>query len=478
MPYIEGIAREQTALLPSRVEDYVDEGSVVRYIDALAWSLPMAELGFERAVAAATGRPGFRPQMMLALWIYGYVNGLTSSRKLEREASRNLEVMWLTQMLKPDFKTISDFRRDHKGAVVAVFRRLTKQIREEGLIAGELVAIDGSKFRAVNSSDRNYSKGKLERLEKQIEKRIDDYMREVEQNDAREEAEAPGRAISGEEMKEKLRRLRERKGEYQELIEELRKSGEKQISTTDPESRSMKTRRGTNVCYNAQIAVDEQHKLIVVADVTNEPTDQRQLSGIAKQAKEALGVETLEVVADKGYSNSKELSGCKEAGITTYVSQPQWRRNAANGRFSKEDFTYHSQNDVYICPAGSELTFRYEGKIKKNRIVRYYRSDSCGSCPMRSSCLAPKQKWRRIARRADEDAISAAAGRARNRPDLMAKRKAMAEHPFGSIKRWINGGYFLLKGLDGVRAEFSLAALAYNIKRVWTIRNPAVFASC
>ena len=473
MPYIEGIAREQTALLPVRVDDYVERNDVVRFIAGFVESLPMGELGFERTVAAETGRPGYDPRQMLGLWIYGYVNGLTSSRKLERETHRNVEVMWLLRMLRPDFKTIADFRKDHKACMRGVFGAFTKMLRAEGLISGELVSIDGSKFRAVNSTDRNYTKAKLDRLQKQIDQRIEMFLSEAEENDQKDAAaaEAP-KGITPERREEILSRLRQKKEEYAELVEQMRKSGEPQISLTDPESRRMKTRNGMNICYNAQTAVDGQHKLIVVVEVTNEPTDQNQLSAVAIKAKEVLEVETLTVVADKGYSNSVELAKCEEAGIITYVPQPTWRRNDKRGLYSKEDFTYQSESDTYRCPAGEELTNRFKSR-EKDRTIYYYMTDACGACPLRDKCMGPKQKKRRIARRADEQEITAAARRARERPDLMAKRKELSEHPFGSIKRWINGGYFLLKGAAGVQAEAHLAGLAYNIKRFLNIQTAA-----
>ena len=466
MPYIEGVPREQAALLPARVDDYVAPQSIVRFIEAFVWTLPMERLGFRRFEPAATGRPGYDPRMMLALLIYGFVYGITSSRKLEREAARNMELIWLMRTLRPDFKTISDFRRDHKKALRGVFGEFTKMCRRTGVISGELVAIDGSKFRAVNSKERNYDMAKLERLQKAIDKRIREYLREIEENDARE-ADQPA-PLTAEEMAEKIAELRARKDEYAEL----EASEERQISTTDSESRLMKMRRGADVCYNAQIAVDSQHKLIIAADVTNEVTDQQQLAGMAEQAKDALEAETLEVVADKGYSNSVELAACEAAGVTTYVPQPQWRRNDAKGRYSKEDFTYDAESDTYTCPAKQSLKLQFASREKKNgRDVRYYATRACGACPLRAKCTGPKQKYRRIARRADEAVITAAAKRAAARPDLTKRRRELAEHPFGSIKRWINGGYFLLKGLDGVRAEFSLAALAYNIRRVWNLAN-------
>jgi transposase len=471
MPYIEGVAREQAALLPVRVDDYVERNDLVRFIAGFVESLPMSELGFERTVAAETGRPGYDPRQMLGLWIYGYVNGLTSSRKLERETHRNVEVMWLLRMLRPDFKTIADFRKDHKAAMGGVFGAFTKMLRAEGLISGELVSIDGSKFRAVNSTDRNYTEAKLNRLQKQIDERIEKFLREAGENDEKESAAEEGpKGITPERREEILSRLRQKKDEYTELAGQMRKSGEAQISLTDPESRRMKMRNGMNICYNAQTAVDGQHKLIVVMDVTNEPTDQNQLSAVAIKAKEVLEVETLTVVADKGYSNSVELAKCEQAGITTYVPQPAWRRNDKRGLYSKEDFTYQSESDTYRCPAGQELTYRFKSS-DKNRMVHYYMTDACGACLLRNQCMGPNQKKRRIGRRADEQEITAAARRARERPDLMAKRKELSEHPFGSIKRWINGGYFLLKGLAGVQAEAHLAALAYNIKRFMNIQT-------
>jgi transposase len=474
MAYIEGTVRQQAMLMPERVDEYVEETSVVRFIDAFARALPVEKLGFERSEPAETGRPGYDPRMMLALWIYGYVNRITSSRRLEREAGRNVEVMWLSEGLRPDFKTISDFRKDNKKALVKVFREFVQICRAEGLLGAELVAVDGSKFRAVNSSDRNYTNKKLARQQKELEKRIEKYLREVERQDKRQAADETAK-VSKEQLREKIARLRERQKANEALVEELQASGETQISKTDPESRSMKMRGGTNVCYNAQTAVDSKHKLIVAAQVTNEPNDQQQLSSIAVEAKQALGVDTLDVVADRGYSNSVELDRCEQENITTYVPQTHSEKSARAGRFSKEDFEYDAQSNQYRCPAGQSLTHRCDS-VQRGRVVQYYWTDACGGCALRRQCMTARSKQRRVTRRQDEQKITEAARRASERSDLMNKRKELSEHPFGTIKRWINGGYFLLKGLEGVRAEFSLAALAYNIKRVAAIRSAAATA--
>src|SRR6266699_322984 len=315
MDYIRGVTRNQVILFPESVEDYITEDNPVRFIDAFVSSLDLAALGFNRAQPAETGRPAYDPGDLLRLYLYGYLNRVRSSRMLERETKVNLEVMWLLGKLSPDFKTVADFRRDNQAAIKAVCREFTLLCRKLKLFGGELVAIDGSKFKAVNNRRRNF-------------------------NEAR-------------------------------LTKALKASGAKQVSLTDKDARSMVMHHGsTEVGYNVQTVVDEKHQLIVEHEVTNDPTDHAHLAEMALRAKETLGVEQLEVVADMGYYDGAEVKQCAEAGITTYIPKPITSVNRKRGLFTKQDFVYDQAKDCYRCPQGEELTYRYES-FEQNRLIRY-----------------------------------------------------------------------------------------------------------
>jgi transposase len=464
MPVIRGIARDQLILYPERLNDVISENDPVRLIDAFVRRIPFQRLGFTHAVAAVTGRPSYAPEMMLGLYLWGFLNRSTSSRRLEVAAKKNVDLMWLLGRLEPDFKTISEFRRHNAEALVALFRHFSAWLREEELVSGELVAIDGSKFRASNSKDRNYTEKSLADKRARNEAKIREYIAQLEEADAADEA-AAEKAVD---VKAALARLEEKRDLFDGLLEQMKSSEARQVSLTDPDSRLMKTREGMSICFNAQIAVDSLHKLIIAQSVTNQVSDEQQLSVMALAAKEALNVETLDVVADEGYVNSVEIAKCTEANITTYL--PQSKRSRKDGRFSKDEFRYDSVADTYTCPAGQTL-HHYTQEHTQARLVHYYRTKECGSCPLRPQCTEGQE--RRISRRDDEHVRVEAAERARLRPDLMKRRKAMVEHPFGTIKRFINMGYFLLRGLTKVRGEFALAALAYDFKRLLTI-NPAL----
>lgn len=420
-------------------------------------------MGFERAQAAETGRPGYDPADLLKLYVYGYLNGICSSRKLERETLRNVELMWLMRRLHPDFKTIAEFRRRNGSALRPLFREFTMLCKRLDLFGAELVAIDGSKFRAVNSKKRNYSRAMLEDIVQAVDDRIVRYLEVSEATDTQDDRQQSGRVDHAAE----LVRLKTRAAEVRTMLAELDATGESQISLTDPDSRTMKVRVGTDVCYNAQTAVDDKHKLIVAVEVTNEPTDRNWLSRMALEAKQTLGVEALTVVADRGYSSAREVETCVNANITPYLPKPETSANKALGLFTKNDFRYDRERDVYICPAGEELTFRHASH-EKGRDIRYYRTYACKQCPLRSRCTRNTQS-RRISRTANEQVLEEMNERVAARPDILRRRKAIVEHPFGTIKRWMNQAYFLTRGLSSVRAEFSLSALAYNLKRVLAI---------
>jgi transposase len=464
MGYIEGVDREQQVLFPEVLDEYVTAENPVRFIDAFVASLDLAALGFQRATAAATGRPAYAPGDLLRLYIYGYLYRLRSSRKLEQESHRNVELLWLLRRLTPDFKTIADFRRDNTEALKATCRTFTLLCKRLDLFAGELVAIDGSKFRAVNSKSRNFTQAGLERLQRGIEARIAEYLGGL---DTQDQAEAGTPTPSAVALQQKIEALRARQGEYAALLAQLEASGETQISLTDPESRSMKVRGGVDVCYNVQTAVDAKHKLIVAQDVTNAATDRDLLSPMAKTANEVLGAANLQVIADQGYYNGPEIAACLDAGITPTVPRPLTSANATLGLLTKDDFTYEAPLDQYRCPAGEILTSRFS-TVEQGRGMRYYSTSACRGCTVKARCTRNKES-RRITRWEQEGLLDAMAQRLRDHPELRTCRKAIVEHPFGSMKRWMDQGHFLMRGLAKVRCEFSLTVLAYNLRRVINI---------
>ena len=463
MSFIEGVGRDQHTLFPEVLDDYIPADHPVRFIDAYVDQLKLNELGFARAEAAETGRPGFHPRDLLKLYIYGYMNGVCSSRKLERETLRNVELMWLLRRLHPDHKTIAEFRRQNRKALRPLFREFTLLCKRLDLFGAELVAIDGSKFRAVNAKRRNYSRSTLDEILRSVDERIASYLESIEKTDRAEEAK-PGAAPNAADA---LATLESRAAEVRAMLATLDKTGETQISLTDPDSRAMRVQAGTNVCYNAQTAVDAKHSLIVAVEVTNEPTDRNWLSPMAIEAKKTLDVETLTVVADKGYSSAREVEACVAASITPYLPKPETSANKALGLFTKNDFRYDRERDLYVCPAGDELTFRHASR-EKGRDIRYYRTYACKKCELRAQCTRNTQS-RRISRSANEHVLEEMNERVAKNPELMRRRKAIVEHPFGTIKRWMNQAYFLMRGLDKVRGEFSLSALAYNLKRAIAI---------
>jgi len=459
MSYIEGESREQRILFPELLDDYISEDNVVRFLDAFVDGLEMEELGFERSAPKDSGRPPYDPRDLLKLYIYGYLNRLRTSRMLERECQRNLELMWLMRKLRPDFKTIADFRKENRKSFKGIFRQFVLVCKRMDLLGGELVAVDGSKFKAVNSGQKNFSQKKLEKRLKEIDKKVERYLDEMDRAD-REESQ---NKITAEELKEKIEQLKERKGRYEELLKELKTSGERQISLTDPDSRVMALTPKGEVSYNVQTAVDSKHHLIVEQDVTNEGLDNHQLFVIAQSTKQILGQRDLQVVADMGYYNHEELKQCEEAGITSYVSKPIVSKNTARGLFGKEKFVYEADGDCYRCPAGERLDFRFESE-QDGKKFRYYWTKACPGCPLKAQCTTDP-RFHRIKRWEHEAIIERIERRVRANPAIMKLRKQIVEHPFGTIKFWNDQRHFLMKGLEKVKGEFSLSTLAYNIKR-------------
>jgi transposase len=466
MGFVQGVHRDQAVLFPESLEEYVGADNPVRFIDAFVDSLDLQALGFEKAVPEERGRPPYHPGDLLKLYVYGYVNRVRSSRRLEREAQRNVEVLWLLGKLAPDHKTIADFRRDNGKPIVAVFRQFTLMCRRLELFGGQLVAIDGSKFRAANSRERNYTKVKLERLSGRAEERIKRYLEELDQAD---EQEPDNEKLTAEELRQKIEWLRNRKKVYGQLQEQMQESGQSQVSLTDPDARSMVlgTTRGSEVGYNVQISVDAKHKLIVDHEVTNEGNDKSQLSSMAIRAKEMLGVESLQVVADQGYYSKEGVKKCIQGAVVPYIRRPDLSNH--RGVFGWAEFRYDAENDCYWCPAGKALRFRYQ-TIHRGQEVRDYIAEECDACALQAQCTRRKG-GRQIRRWADEQLLQDMARRVQVEPDKVNRRKSIVEHPFGTIKRSMDQGYFLTRRLSGVRTETSLSMLAYNIKRVLTLKS-------
>jgi transposase len=461
MSHIPGVDRTQAVLLPEVLEDYVGPAHPVRFLDAFVGQLDLAALGFQRAVPAGTGRPGYDPGDLLRLYLYGYLHRIRSSRRLEQETQRNVELMWLLRRLTPDFKTIADFRRDHPQALKGVGREFILLCRRLDLFGGELLAIDGSKFRAVNARDRSYTEARLAKLRQEIDATLATYLRQLEAEDQRE-ADLP--SPSAADLQAHIAALQQRRAKYDGLQAELAASGATALSLTDPDSRPMVSGAGIEICYNVQTAVDAKHKLIVAETVTNAASDRDQLSPLASAAQEVLQAPAPVVVADQGYYHGAEIKACLDAGITPLVPRPVTSANAALGLYTKADFRYDPVADVYRCPAGETLTYRTR-TLELGRAIKNYRTSACGRCALQARCTRNKD-GRKLTRWVHEDLLDEMEQRLRANPALFRQRKALAEHPFGTMKRAMNQGYFLLKGLTKVQGEFSLTVLAYNLKRV------------
>ncbi len=464
--FVEGADRQQTTLLPECLDDWVEENNPVRAVDVFVDALDLRDLGFDGVVPAATGRPAYHPSPMLKLYIYGYLNRVQSSRRLEREAGRNLEVMWLTGRLVPDHKTIADFRKDNGPAIKKVCAQFVALCRQMGLLAKASVAIDGSKFKAVNSRDNNFTKGKLERRLAQIEESVARYLQQLDTADRQAPSEALKTKTSR--LKEKIAVLREQMQRLEILKVQMLAAPDQQISLTDPDARSMATSgRGSGVVgYNVQVAVDTAHHLIVTHEVTNVGTDRAQLAHMAKETKAALEVEKLDAVADRGYFNGEEILACEQAGITVTLPKPMTSNSKAQGRFGKQDFRYVAQEDVYICPAGERLAYRYTTE-EDGLVLRRYWTNACQSCTIKHSCTTGKE--RRITRWEHEHILEAVQRRLDEHPEKMRQRRETVEHPFGTIKARMGATHFLMKTLPRVAAEMALHVLAYNLTRVMNI---------
>ena len=450
-------------MLPESLDDYVSDTNPVRVVDVFVDELDLITLGFESAVPAETGRPAYHPAVMLKIYIYGYLNRIQSSRRLEREAQRNVELMWLTGRLMPDFKTIANFRKNNGKAIRGVCRQFVVLCQQLGLFSENLVAIDGSKFKAVNHRERNFTSAKLKRRMEEIESSISRYLAALDAAD-KEEPKSSGPRGGG--LEEKIAKLKEQMKALQAIEIQLEASPDKQVSLTDPDARSMMTSGKGIVGYNVQAAVDTQHHLIVAHEVTNEGHDRDQLSSMALQAREAMNVQSLSVVADRGYYKSGEILACHEAGISAYVPKTLSSRAKYDGRFGNNEFVYDVANDVYVRHAQEVLIWR-NAYVDNGRTLNSYWSSNCRSCSIKAQCTPARE--RKIRRWEHETVLEDMQVRLDNAPQMMRIRKQTVEHPFGTLKQWMGATHFLTRRLAGVSTEMSLNVLAYNFKRVLKI---------
>ena len=468
--FVEGVDRSQGSMFPERLEDWIGEDNPVRVVDVFVDELDLGGLGFERVEPRETGRPGYHPAVLLKLYIYGYLNRVQSSRRLEREAGRNVEVMWLTGRLAPDHKTIADFRKDNGAAIRKVCSQFVALCRQIDLFAEASVAIDGSKFKAVNNRDRNFTAAKMKRRMEQIEESVARYLHQLDSADRQEPSLA--RTTKTARLKDKIAKLKEEMQRLGKLEARRLAAPDQQISLTDPDARSMATSgRGSGmVGYNVQASVDTKHHLIVAHEVTNEGTDRAQLSNMAKQTKAALEADELDAVADRGYFSSEEILACEEAGITVTLPKPLTSGSKAKGRFAKQDFRYLAADDVYLCPAGERLVYHYTNQ-EKGLVLHRYWTNACQACALKDRCTTGKE--RRITRWEHEHVLEAVQRRLDEHPEKMRQRRETVEHPFGTIKSWMGSTHFQMKTLKRVATEMALHVLAYNLKRVMNIMGIA-----
>jgi transposase len=468
--FVEGEDRRQGVLLPEYLDDYVSEDNPVRVIDVFVDHLDLGALGFEGVVPEATGRPGYHPGLLLKIYVYGYINQIASSRRLEREAQRNVEMMWLTQRLAPDFKTIADFRKDNGPAIRASCRQFVALCRKLDLFAHAVAAIDGSKFKAVNTRDKNFTRASIQRRMEQVGASIERYMSLLETADRREGELAQPKSAR---LKEKIAALKEQMKAFKALEIEVHAAPDQQISLTDPDARAMATNgKGTGVVgYNVQTAVDAKRHLIVAHEVTNVGNDRAQLANMAGQAKDAMGVEALEVLADRGYFSGEEVLACGPLGVTPILPKPLTSGAKADGRFGKQDFVYIAERNAYRCPAGQRLPHHMTTIEKGMTLHRYWDRASCTACALKERCTPSVE--RRITRWEHEAVIEAMQERLDRKPEAMRIRRATVEHPFGTLKAWMGATHFKMKTLERVKTEMSLHVLAYNLKRVIAIMGAA-----
>ena len=461
--FIEGDSRNQSTLLPDCLDDYITEENPIRVIDVFLDSLNLNNLGF-KTISAKTGRPAYHPSTMLKLYVYGYLNRIQSSRRLERESNRNVELMWLLKRLTPDFKTIADFRKNNTRPIQKVCREFVLICRKLNLFAEAFIAIDGSKFKAVNNRQKNYTAGKIKSRLKLIDESIEKYLKQIELTDS---IGLENSIHKTEKLQKNIDRLTKEVEKLNTIQAQLKILPGQQLSLTDPDSRSMSSGNGRGtVGYNVQTAVDTKYHLIVAHEVTNDVVDRSQLANMAKKSKQVLQVDKLTVIADRGYYKGEEIKACEDDNITTYLPKSQTSNNQAKGLFGRHDFIYHPDKDEYICPAGHTAIYRCQRK-ERNKMIRNYWSSACIGCAIKNKCTPAK--YRTIRRWEHEEVLDKLEARMDANKEMMNIRKCTVEHPFGTIKSWMGATHFQMKTLQKVSTEMSLHVLAYNLKRVMNI---------
>jgi transposase len=463
--YVVGQDRSQSTLFPESLDEYIALDNPVRVVDVFVDELDLLDLGFEGAEPELTGRPAYHPATLLKIYIYGYLNRIQSSRRLERETQRNVELIWLTGRLMPDFKTIADFRKENGKAIRRVCREFVELCRNLNLFTEAVVAIDGSKFKAVNNRDQNLTAAKLKARVQHLEENIAHYLADLDRADQSPTSVSEART---EHLQHKVATIRAHLNELKQRGEQLAKSPDGQLSLTDPDARSMATtaRGSGTVGYNVQVAVDAQHHLIVTHEVTNTGHDRTQLAAIGKQPQQALHVETLTALADRGYYKSEEILACEQAGITALVPKSQTSNNKAKGQFDRRDFRYISEVDEYQCPANQRAIWRMT-TVEHGMTLHRYWTSACPRCPIKAQCTTAD--YRRITRWEHEEVLEAAQARLEQMPHASRIRRQTVEHVFGTLKSWMGATHFLTKRFNNVSTEMSLHVLAYNLKRAMQI---------
>ena len=463
--YVEGEDRSQAILFPESLDDYIAADNPVRVVDLFVEELDLRKLGFDGMQPEVTGRPSYHPATLLKIYIYGYLNRIQSSRRLERETQRNVELIWLTGRLMPDFKTIADFRKDNGKAIRQVCREFVELCRSLNLFADAIVAIDGSKFKAVNNRDKNFTDRKLKARMQQLEESISRYLAELDRADREPSSVTDVRVTH---LQDKLATVKAQMRQLKQVGEQMAKARDGQVSLTDPDARSMATSgRGTGIVgYNVQTAVDDKNHLIVAHEVTNVGHDRSQLSSMAEQARDAIGEGKLTVLADRGYFSGEEIKACDDAGIVPLVPKCMTSNNRAHGLFDRRDFRYLPADDEYQCPAGQRAIWRYT-TVENGLTVHRYWSSACPACPLKAKCTTGKN--RRITRWEHERVLETMQHRLEQMPQASRMRRRTVEHPFGTLKAWMGATHFLTRTLPRVSTEMSLHVLAYNLKRAMQI---------
>ena len=460
--FIVGECRTQATLFPDRLDDYICEENPIRVVDVFIDELDLGLLGF-KTIPEAIGRPAYDPATLLKIYVYGYLNRVQSSRRLEREAQRNVELMWLTGRLAPDFKTIADFRKNSGQAIQKVCREFVLICRKLELFTDAFVAIDGSKFKADNNRDRNFTQAKMKRRLQEVDESIARYLSQMERADRVDDERSKQ---DSERLKDKIKRLKKEVKRLKEIEKEMLASPDKQISLTDPDARSMKTRGTGIVGYNVQTAVDTKHHLIVTHEVTNVGHDRSALYATAMSAKKIIGKDKLEVVADRGYYSSQEIADCEASQVTVYIPKTQTSGNQAKGLFGKRDFKWIAKDNEYECPAGERLRWRCYTNDNDKVYSRYW-SSKCPSCEIKDRCTTGEN--RRVNRWEHEDVLDRAQANLESEPESMRLRRQTVEHPFGTLKVWMGWTHFQTRTLKNVSTEMSLHVLSYNLKRAMNI---------